>query len=127
MPLSSWLFIRNSESIWVERPYGSTLIVAGPGSHREQRDFIDEKALDAFQVALAERLAGGGWFLWAYDRDRRTGGWPTNIGQARPRIDVAVLVASGETRIDYLSRSEEIAMSEEIGPDSCLPCCLSNC
>ena len=73
MPLSSWLFIRNSESIWIERPYGSTLIVAGPGSHREQRDFIDEKALDAFQVALAERLAAGGWFLWAYDRDRRTG------------------------------------------------------
>ena len=73
MPSSSWLFIRNSESIWIERPYGSTLIVAGPGTHREQRTFIDENALDAFQVALAERLAAEGWFLWDYDRDRRTG------------------------------------------------------
>ena len=73
MPLSSWLFIRNGESIWVERPYGATLIVAGPGPHREQRDFIDEDALNAFQIALAERLAGDGWFLWDYNRDRRTG------------------------------------------------------
>lgn len=73
MPSSSWLFIRNSESIWIERPYGSTLIVAGPGAHREQRTFIDEHALNAFQIALAERLAGDGWFLWDYDRDRRTG------------------------------------------------------
>ena len=72
MPLSSWLFIRNAESIWVERPYGSTLIVAGPGAHREQRDFIDETALNAFQVALAEKLAAEGWFLWDYNRDRRT-------------------------------------------------------
>jgi hypothetical protein len=71
--LASWLFIRGSESIWVERPYGSTLIVAGPGNHREQRDFIDDNALNAFQMALADRLAGEGWFLWAYDRDRRGG------------------------------------------------------
>jgi hypothetical protein len=54
-------------------------------------------------------------------------GWPTNIGQARPRIDVAVLVASGETRIGYLSRSEEIAMIRKISPDSCLPGGLYNC
>ena len=73
MPLSSWLFIRGSESIWVERPAGTTLIVAGPGSHRERRDFIDNAALDAFQASLAERLATEGWFLWAHDRDRRNG------------------------------------------------------
>ena len=72
MPLSSWLFIRGSESVWVERPFGSTLIVCGPGAHREHRDFIDGQALDAFQVELAERLAAQGWFLWAHDADRRT-------------------------------------------------------
>ena len=72
MPLSSWLFIRDSESIWVERPFGSTLIVAGPGARREQREFINEDALNAFQIELAERLAAGGWFLWDYNRDRRT-------------------------------------------------------
>jgi hypothetical protein len=65
------LFIRGSESIWVERPFGRTLIVAGPGSSRRQRDFIDDAALDAFQAGLAERLAAEGWFLWAHERDRR--------------------------------------------------------
>ena len=73
MPAASWLFIRNSQSIWVERPYGTTLIVAGPGASREQRDFIDENALNAFQIELAEKLADQGWFLWDYDRDRRNG------------------------------------------------------
>jgi hypothetical protein len=67
------LFIRDSESIWVERPFASTLIVAGPGPYREQRDFIDDATLEAFQIALAERLAADGWFLWAHDGDRRGG------------------------------------------------------
>jgi hypothetical protein len=71
--LASWLFIRGSESIWIERPFGFTLIIAGPGSRSEQRDFRDDKELDAFQVALAERLAAEGWFLWAHDVDRRSG------------------------------------------------------
>ena len=73
MPHSSWLFIRGSESIWIERPFQSSLIIAGPGPRREQRDFINDAALDAFQIELAERLASQGWFLWAHDRDRRTG------------------------------------------------------
>ena len=71
MPQASWLFIRGSESIWIERPRSTALIIAGPGPQRERRDFIDDAALDAFQVTLAERLAAEGWFLWAYDRDRR--------------------------------------------------------
>jgi len=82
MPLASWLFLRDSESIWVERPYGYSLIMAGPGAQREQRDFINEKALDEFQVALAERLAAEGWFLWADDRDRRSG----NERRCGPRV-----------------------------------------
>lgn len=85
MPLSSWLFIRDSESIWVERPYGSALIVAGPGAHREEREFIDEAALQAFQIALAEKLAAQGWFLWDHNRDRRTGS--DRRGTPRPTAD----------------------------------------
>jgi hypothetical protein len=73
VPTSSWLFIRGSESIWIERPHSPSLIIAGPGPQRERRDFIDDASLDAFQVELAEELAGQGWFLWAHDRDRRTG------------------------------------------------------
>ena len=73
MPLASWLFVRDSASIWVERPYGCTVIVAGPGSSREQRDFISEEALNAYQIALAERLANDGWLLWPHNLDRRSG------------------------------------------------------
>ena len=71
-PPSSWLFIKNTESIWVERPHGRLLVVAGPGAAREERDFISAEALDQFQIALAEKLAGDGWFLWGVNRERRS-------------------------------------------------------
>ena len=69
--MASWLFIRGSESIWIERPFGTTLIVAGPGYRRERRTFINEDHLQRFQVNMAERLAADRWFLWAYNHDRR--------------------------------------------------------
>jgi len=72
MPIASWLFIRGSESIWVERPTGNTLIIAGPGHRRQQRTFFTEEQLQRFQIRLAETLAEQRWFLWAYNRDRRS-------------------------------------------------------
>ena len=80
MPLASWLFIKDGESIWVERPYGLSMIVAGPGAAREQHEFPDEQALEAFQIAIGERLTEGGWFLWGFDRERR-------VGRERRRYD----------------------------------------
>ena len=70
-PSASWLFIKDNQSIWVERPHGRLLVVAGPGASHEQRDFISDEALDQFQIALAERLADEGWFLWGVNRERR--------------------------------------------------------
>jgi hypothetical protein len=71
MPLASWLFVKDSESIWIERPYGRVMIVAGPGTRRDQREFLNEESLQAYQISLAERLTGDGWFLWGVDRERR--------------------------------------------------------
>jgi len=73
MPLASWLFVKDGQSIWIERPYGYAMIVAGPGSAREEHDFPNEAAMEAFQVALVERLTEAGWFLWGFDRERRSG------------------------------------------------------
>jgi len=71
MPLASWLFVKDAESIWIERPYGRVMIVAGPGTKRDQREFLSEDALQQYQISLAERLTGDGWFLWGVDRERR--------------------------------------------------------
>jgi hypothetical protein len=73
MSLASWLFVKDSESIWVERPYGRVMIVAGPGAKRDQREFLSEDALQQYQILLAERLTDDGWFLWGVDRERRSG------------------------------------------------------
>ena len=71
---SSWLFIKDTQSIWIERPHGRVLVVAGPGPTCEQRDFISEQALDHYQMVLAERLANEGWFLFGVNRERRLAG-----------------------------------------------------
>jgi hypothetical protein len=73
MPATTWLFVKGTESIWIERPFGRTIIMAGPASLREQHDFETDQELDAFQQDTAERLAAAGWFLWGFDRDRRGG------------------------------------------------------
>jgi hypothetical protein len=73
VPLASWLFVRGSDSIWIERPHGHTMLVAGPGAFREEHEFSDEGALQAYQVDLATRLTDAGWFLWGFDRERRHG------------------------------------------------------
>ncbi len=73
MPLASWLFIKGNESIWIERPHGNTIIVAGPGPVRKEHHLSSESELQAFQATLAEELAGAGWFLWGFDRERREG------------------------------------------------------
>jgi len=72
MPLASWLFVKGTESIWIERPHGHVMIVAGPGASRHERDFPDEEALQQYQVTLAEELTEGGWFLGGMDRERRS-------------------------------------------------------
>jgi hypothetical protein len=69
---SSWLFVKGEESIWVERPHGRSLVVAGPGRARERHDFPSEDALQGFQVALADKLANAGWLLWGVNRHRRS-------------------------------------------------------
>jgi hypothetical protein len=67
-----WLFIRDEDSIWIERSYGFCMDVAGPGTARAHLDFPNENAVQAFRAATAERLTRGGWFRSKFDHDRRT-------------------------------------------------------
>jgi hypothetical protein len=70
---SSWLFIKGEQSIFIERPYGCSMVVAGPGPSRRQHDFPDEQALQGYQIEIADRLASAGWLLWGVNRQRRSG------------------------------------------------------
>ncbi len=79
--LGSWLFLRKSESVWVER-CGNKMVVAGPGPQHETRAFADEDTLQDFQIALARRLTAAGWFLAAFDYERRRAA--DRRGQPRP-------------------------------------------
>ena len=67
MPQSSWLFIKDGQSIW------------------EERSFPNEDSLQAFQMSLGKRLTSSGWFLWGFDRERRE--TTERRGVARPGGD----------------------------------------
>jgi len=82
---ASWLFIKGDQSIWVERPYGNSMIVAGPGKTREQHDFPDEASLQGYQIEIADKLATAGWLLWGVNRQRRSG--PDRRGKSRTGND----------------------------------------
>jgi hypothetical protein len=69
----------------VEQPHGYTMVVAGPGGQHETREFADEDALEEFQIALARRLRASGWFLAAFDYERRRA--PDRRGLARTTTD----------------------------------------
>ena len=84
-PLASWLFIKDGESIWIERRDRNTMIVFAPTAAREERNFLDEDAVQAFQIGLCEQLTNGGWFLWGLDRERRE--TAERRGVARPTGD----------------------------------------
>jgi hypothetical protein len=84
-PIASWLFLRRSESVWVERYDAYTMVVAGPGRHHETRVFEDEDALEDFQMALAGQLTAAGWFLAAFDYERRRAA--DRRGEPRPSDD----------------------------------------
>jgi len=68
---SSWIFTHDQETIYISRPEGRALIVRGPGASRQRHEFVDEDALQLYQIAMAEQLAERGWTLYGVDRDRR--------------------------------------------------------
>ena len=68
---SSWLFVNGEQSIHIARPEGRALIIRGPGTSRQRREFDDEEALQQYQIGMAQQLAERGWMLYGVDRDRR--------------------------------------------------------
>ncbi len=70
---STWLFTRETESIWVECVDGRALVIAGPGTERKAVEYRSEAELQTGQIALAETLSSGGWVLWPPEKDRRSG------------------------------------------------------
>ena len=103
MPQSSWLFVKDGQSIWVERVSTSSILVAGPAEAREERSFPDEDSLQAFQIGLGERLTNGGWFLWGFDRERRE--TTERRGATRPGGDRRRAAGRGKPRPGNLDQT----------------------
>jgi hypothetical protein len=68
---TSWIFTHGQETIYVARPDGRALVIRGPGASRQRHEFLDEDALQLYQMTMAEQLAERGWTLYGVDRDRR--------------------------------------------------------
>jgi hypothetical protein len=77
----TWLFVRDSESIWLQRPADGALRVAlhGPLTHRSEFSFPGELELLDFISDVERRLLEKGWTLQRpgqpQDRRTNTGGW----------------------------------------------------
>jgi hypothetical protein len=80
----TWLFVRNSESIWLQRPADGALRVAlhGPLTHRREFNFHGELELLDFISDVERRLVEKGWTLQRLrqpeDRRTKTENW--NVG-----------------------------------------------
>lgn len=70
----AWLFVRGSESIWLQRSAERELTVLGPGTLRHVYAFESVRELVQFQVSIEQRLVGGGWVVEAFNPERRGGG-----------------------------------------------------
>ena len=84
MTPATWLFVKDGQSIWIERPDGRSMTVAGPGTSRARHDFPDEQAVEGYQMQLADRLASAGWMLWGVNRQRRGAPGRGNAPPATP-------------------------------------------
>ena len=72
---AAWLFVRASESIWLQRSSERDLelIVLGPGPARHVYVFRNEEELQNFQGQVEQRLVTTGWILEAFSPERRAG------------------------------------------------------
>jgi hypothetical protein len=68
---TSWLFVRNDESVLILRPNDTDLLIRGPGSARFRRQFHGERALEAYQADIAAALQAAGWVPLGEGYDRR--------------------------------------------------------
>jgi hypothetical protein len=70
-----WLFVRGSESIWLQRSMDDDLrvVLHGPLAHRREFAFHGELELLDFLNDVERRLVASGWSLQRFDqgRDRR--------------------------------------------------------
>ena len=69
----AWLFTRGRESVRLEAEAGTTvrLVIAGPGSARATKQFLDLAALLSYQSRFERRLVLQGFALERFFDERR--------------------------------------------------------
>ena len=73
-PVYTWMFVRGSERLTIERPTILKLVVSMPGGEPRAFDFESTAALMEFQVGFEKHLTATGWSLEAFHPERRSGG-----------------------------------------------------
>ncbi len=68
----SWLFTRNDESVLLSLAGKHAVTMDGPGHRRQQLEFDNDAAVEAYQREIALDMAAGGWILYGVDRQRRS-------------------------------------------------------
>lgn len=68
---TSWLFVRNEQSIRIVRPRLNALLICGPEHALARPEFVDDVDLEAFLVDAAAALRGAGWQALGENYDRR--------------------------------------------------------
>ena len=84
---TSWLFIRQNETVRIFRP-GPTwlqLAIAGPQGARRVLRFGDEEELRSFQARHEQQLIEDGWRLSGMNVDRRSGTDRRRVGRGVDR------------------------------------------
>jgi hypothetical protein len=95
-PVYTWIFVRETEILTIERLTPLRVAVSSPADGRRVHEFETPVTLLEFQLGLQSELVGAGWSLDSFQPERRT-----RLESSQPFVEAAdrrVLAAPGHPR-----------------------------
>jgi hypothetical protein len=95
-PVYTWIFVRDTEILTIERLTPLRVAVSSPAGERRVHEFETPVTLLEFQLGLQSDLVGAGWSLDSFQPERRA-----RLESSQPFVEAAdrrVLAAPGHPR-----------------------------